>query len=45
MRAGVKAFDFAFPDLAGNTVSSKDPQVSRQGADRGAGRQLVPELP
>ena len=26
MRAGVKQFDFAFPDLAGNTVSSKDPQ-------------------
>jgi thiol-disulfide isomerase/thioredoxin len=26
MRAGVKKFDFAFPDLAGKTVSSKDPQ-------------------
>jgi peroxiredoxin len=26
MRAGVKTFDFAFPDLAGKTVSSKDPQ-------------------
>jgi len=25
MRAGNKRFDFAFPDLAGNTVSSKDP--------------------
>jgi thiol-disulfide isomerase/thioredoxin len=24
MRAGVKGFDFAFPDLAGNTVTSKD---------------------
>jgi thiol-disulfide isomerase/thioredoxin len=26
MRAGSVAFDFAFPDLAGNTVTSKDPQ-------------------
>jgi thiol-disulfide isomerase/thioredoxin len=26
MRAGAKRFDFAFPDLAGNTVSSTDPQ-------------------
>jgi peroxiredoxin len=26
MRAGVKKFDFAFPDLSGKTVSSKDPQ-------------------
>ena len=26
MRAGVKQFDFAFPDLSGKTVSSKDPQ-------------------
>ena len=26
MRDGVKQFDFAFPDLAGKTVSSKDPQ-------------------
>jgi peroxiredoxin len=26
MRAGVKSFDFAFPDLSGKTVSSKDPQ-------------------
>jgi peroxiredoxin len=26
MRAGVKHFDFAFPDLAGKTVSSQDPQ-------------------
>ncbi|HEY2144945.1 MAG TPA: TlpA disulfide reductase family protein [Steroidobacteraceae bacterium] len=26
MRAGAKQFDFAFPDLAGNTVSSKDPK-------------------
>ena len=26
MQAGTQAFDFAFPDLAGNTVSSKDPQ-------------------
>ena len=26
MRAGVKTFDFAFPDLSGKTVSSKDPQ-------------------
>ncbi|HEY2465009.1 MAG TPA: TlpA disulfide reductase family protein [Steroidobacteraceae bacterium] len=26
MRAGVKRFDFAFPDLSGKTVSSKDPQ-------------------
>jgi peroxiredoxin len=26
MRAGVKQFDFAFPDLDGKTVSSKDPQ-------------------
>ncbi|MEO7206497.1 MAG: TlpA disulfide reductase family protein [Steroidobacteraceae bacterium] len=26
MRAGVKNFDFAFPDLSGKTVSSKDPQ-------------------
>jgi thiol-disulfide isomerase/thioredoxin len=25
MRAGNKRFDFAFPDLAGNTVTSKDP--------------------
>ena len=25
MRAGSKRFDFAFPDLAGNTVTSKDP--------------------
>ena len=25
MRAGAKHFDFAFPDLAGNTVTSKDP--------------------
>jgi thiol-disulfide isomerase/thioredoxin len=25
MRAGNKHFDFAFPDLAGNTVTSKDP--------------------
>ena len=25
MRAGSKQFDFAFPDLAGNTVTSKDP--------------------
>ena len=44
MRAGTKRFDFAFPDLAGNTVTSKDPAVSRQGADRGARRQLVSEL-
>jgi thiol-disulfide isomerase/thioredoxin len=26
MRAGAKQFDFAFPDLAGNIVTSKDPQ-------------------
>jgi peroxiredoxin len=26
MRAGVKHFDFAFPDLSGKTVSSSDPQ-------------------
>ena len=26
MRDGVKRFDFAFPDLSGKTVSSKDPQ-------------------
>ncbi len=26
MRTGVKQFDFAFPDLSGKTVSSKDPQ-------------------
>jgi peroxiredoxin len=26
MRSGVKKFDFAFPDLSGKTVSSKDPQ-------------------
>jgi peroxiredoxin len=26
MRTGVKTFDFAFPDLSGKTVSSKDPQ-------------------
>jgi peroxiredoxin len=26
MRAGVKRFDFAFPDLSGKTVSSSDPQ-------------------
>jgi peroxiredoxin len=26
MRTGVKKFDFAFPDLDGKTVSSKDPQ-------------------
>jgi peroxiredoxin len=26
MRAGVKNFDFSFPDLSGKTVSSKDPQ-------------------
>jgi peroxiredoxin len=26
MRAGVKKFDFAFPDLSGNTVSSRDPR-------------------
>jgi thiol-disulfide isomerase/thioredoxin len=26
MRPGVKKFDFAFPDLSGKTVSSKDPQ-------------------
>jgi peroxiredoxin len=26
MRDGVKHFDFAFPDLSGKTVSSKDPQ-------------------
>jgi peroxiredoxin len=26
MRDGVKRFDFAFPDLTGKTVSSKDPQ-------------------
>jgi peroxiredoxin len=26
MRPGVKKFDFAFPDLTGKTVSSKDPQ-------------------
>jgi peroxiredoxin len=26
MRAGVKQFDFAFPDLDGKTISSKDPQ-------------------
>jgi peroxiredoxin len=26
MRSGVKNFDFAFPDLSGKTVSSKDPQ-------------------
>jgi thiol-disulfide isomerase/thioredoxin len=26
MRAGVKKFDFAFPDLSGKTVSSGDPQ-------------------
>ncbi len=26
MRAGIKAFDFAFPDLTGATVSSKDPK-------------------
>ena len=26
MRAGVKNFDFAFPDLSGKTVSSADPQ-------------------
>jgi thiol-disulfide isomerase/thioredoxin len=26
MRGGSKQFDFAFPDLAGNTVTSKDPQ-------------------
>ncbi len=26
MRAGVKQFDFAFPDLSGKTISSKDPQ-------------------
>ncbi len=26
MRDGVKQFDFAFPDLTGKTVSSKDPQ-------------------
>jgi peroxiredoxin len=26
MRAGVKHFDFAFPDLSGKTVSSQDPQ-------------------
>jgi peroxiredoxin len=26
LRAGVKTFDFAFPDLTGKTVSSKDPQ-------------------
>ena len=26
MRAGAKKFDFAFPDLTGKTVSSKDPQ-------------------
>jgi len=25
MRAGTKRFDFAFPDVAGNTVTSKDP--------------------
>jgi peroxiredoxin len=25
MRAGSKHFDFAFPDLAGNTITSKDP--------------------
>jgi len=45
MRAGVTQFDFAFPDLDGKTVSSKDPQFSRQGADRRPGRQLVSELP
>ncbi len=26
MHAGTQAFDFAFPDLAGNTVTPKDPQ-------------------
>jgi peroxiredoxin len=26
MRAGTQTFDFAFPDLAGNTVTPKDPQ-------------------
>jgi thiol-disulfide isomerase/thioredoxin len=26
MKSGVKQFDFAFPDLSGKTVSSKDPQ-------------------
>jgi thiol-disulfide isomerase/thioredoxin len=26
MRAGIRHFDFAFPDLSGTTVSSKDPQ-------------------
>jgi len=26
MRAGMRHFDFAFPDLSGKTVSSKDPQ-------------------
>jgi thiol-disulfide isomerase/thioredoxin len=26
MRAGIKHFDFAFPDLSGKTVSSQDPQ-------------------
>jgi thiol-disulfide isomerase/thioredoxin len=30
MRGGSKHFDFAFPDLAGNTVSSKDPQFQNK---------------
>ncbi len=30
MRAGVKAFDFAFPDLTGATVSSKDPKFKNK---------------
>ena len=30
MRSGTQHFDFAFPDLAGNTVSSKDPQFQNK---------------
>jgi len=30
MRGGSKHFDFAFPDLSGNTVSSKDPQFQNK---------------
>jgi thiol-disulfide isomerase/thioredoxin len=30
MRGAAKHFDFAFPDLAGNTVSSKDPQFQNK---------------
>jgi thiol-disulfide isomerase/thioredoxin len=30
MRSGSQHFDFAFPDLAGNTVSSRDPQFQNK---------------